>query len=107
MQIAQPYLLFLGDVTDPLAAKTARGIHQWRPEICLGQLRLTSETVSLGLTDMTLQQAQQQGAKTLVIGTANPGGVIPESWQSTLLEAAEMGLKLPRACINVFLNLRL
>ena len=48
MQIAQPYLLFLGDVTDPLAAKTARGIHQWRPEICLGQLRLTSETVSLG-----------------------------------------------------------
>ena len=94
MQIAQPYLLFLGDVTDPLAAKTARGIHQWRPEICLGQLRLTSETVSLGLTDMTLQQAQQQGAKTLVIGTANPGGVIPESWQSTLLEAAEMGFEI-------------
>ncbi|HCE3035513.1 TPA: DUF1611 domain-containing protein [Vibrio parahaemolyticus] len=94
MQIAQPYLLFLGDVTDPLAAKTARGIYQWRPEICLGQIRLTPETVSLGLTDMTLQQAQQQGAKTLVLGTANPGGVIPEAWQATLLEAAEMGFEI-------------
>ncbi|PFG57761.1 putative NAD-dependent epimerase/dehydratase family protein [Vibrio sp. ES.051] len=94
MQIAQPYLLFLGDVTDPLAAKTARGIHQWRPDICLGQLRLTSETVSLGLTDMTLQQAQQQGAKTLVIGTTNPGGVIPKTWQATLTEAAEMGFEI-------------
>lgn len=94
MSIAQPYLLFLGDVTDPLAAKTARGIQQWRPEICLGQLRLTDDTVSLGLTDMTLQAAQAQGAKTLVIGTANPGGVIPDSWQSTIMEAAEMGFQI-------------
>ncbi|MCV5902079.1 DUF1611 domain-containing protein, partial [Escherichia coli] len=60
----------------------------------LGQIRLTPETVSLGLTDMTLQQAQQQGAKTLVLGTANPGGVIPEAWQATLLEAAEMGFEI-------------
>ena len=94
MSIVQPYLLFLGDVTDPLAAKTARGIHQWRPEICLGQLRLTGDTVSLGLTDMTLQDAQTHGAKTLVIGTANPGGVIPESWQSTIMAAAEMGFEI-------------
>ncbi|RBQ30314.1 EBNA-1 nuclear protein, partial [Arcobacter sp. FW59] len=63
-------------------------------EICLGQLRLTGNTVSLGLTDMTLQQAQDQGAKTLVIGTANSGGVIPESWQPTILAAAEMGLEI-------------
>ncbi|MEZ8053827.1 N-acetyltransferase DgcN [Vibrio atlanticus] len=94
MSIAQPYLLFLGDVTDPLAAKTARGIHQWRPEICLGQLRLTGDTVSLGLMDMTLQEAQAQGAKTLVIGTANPGGVIPDSWLPTIMEAAEMGFEI-------------
>ena len=65
MSIAQPYLLFLGDVTDPLAAKTARGIHQWRPEICLGQLRLTEQAVPLGLADMTLQEAQAQGAKSM------------------------------------------
>ncbi|MGF1695772.1 DUF1611 domain-containing protein [Vibrio lamellibrachiae] len=94
MSISQPYLLFLGDVTDPLAAKTARGIHQWRPHVCVGQLRLTEETVSLGLNDLTLQEAQVQGAKTLVIGTANAGGVIPESWQETLTTAAEMGFEI-------------
>ena len=40
MEIARPYLLFLGDVPDALAAKTALGIVDWRPEWCLGQLRL-------------------------------------------------------------------
>src|SRR5438270_5537888 len=35
-----PYLLFIGDAPDQLAAKTADGIAFWRPEICLGQLRL-------------------------------------------------------------------
>ena len=38
--LAQPYLLFLGDAHDELAAKTARGIAHWRPEWCVGQWRL-------------------------------------------------------------------
>lgn len=41
MAIEQPYLLFLGDAPDQLAAKTARGIADWRPENCVGQLRFT------------------------------------------------------------------
>lgn len=94
MSIAQPYLLFLGDVTDPISAKTARGIALWRPDSCVGQLRLTEETVSLGLKDLSLQQAQELGAKTLVIGTANAGGVIPEAWRNTLIEAAKMGFEI-------------
>lgn len=94
MSIAQPYLLFLGDVTDPIAAKTARGIALWRPETCKGQLRLSEEAVSLDLPELSLQQAQEQGVKTLVIGTANAGGVIPESWQQTLIQAAEMGFNI-------------
>lgn len=106
MQIAQPYLLFLGDVTDPLAAKTARGIYQWRPEICLGQIRLTPATVSLGLTDMTLQQAQQQGAKTLVLGTANPKS-FPKPGKLPYLKRQKWDLKLHRACTNVWRNLLL
>ena len=77
MTIAQPYLLFLGDVSDPIAAKTARGIALWRPDSCIGQLRLTLETVSLGLEDLSLEQAKERGVKTLVIGTANAGGIIP------------------------------
>ncbi|WP_394128175.1 N-acetyltransferase DgcN [Vibrio hepatarius] len=94
MSIAQPYLLFLGDVTDPISAKTARGIALWRPDSCIGQLRLTDETVSLRLKDLSLQQAQDLGAKTLVIGTANAGGVIPETWRNTLIEAAKMGFEI-------------
>ncbi|USD61401.1 DUF1611 domain-containing protein [Vibrio sp. SCSIO 43140] len=94
MNIAQPYLLFLGDVTDPLAAKTARGIVQWRPQACLGELRLTEETVSLGLEALTLEQAKANGAKTLVIGTANSGGVIPRTWVETLITAANLGFDI-------------
>ena len=40
MDIKAPYLLFLGDAADQLAAKVAIGIKQWRPEKCVGQLRL-------------------------------------------------------------------
>ncbi|MGR5095274.1 N-acetyltransferase DgcN [Vibrio maritimus] len=94
MNIAQPYLLFLGDVTDPLAAKTARGIVQWRLQACLGELRLTEETVSLGLEALTLEQAKANGAKTLVIGTANAGGVIPRTWVETLITAANLGFDI-------------
>ncbi|WP_087025690.1 N-acetyltransferase DgcN [Thaumasiovibrio subtropicus] len=94
MQIVQPYLLFLGDVTDPLAAKTARGVYQWRPEACVGQLRLTEETVSLGIADLSLESAWAQGARTLLLGTANAGGVIPSHWLSTILAAMELGFNI-------------
>ena len=40
MELAKPYLLFLGDVHDQLAAKTAQGIVDWRPDWCVGQLQL-------------------------------------------------------------------
>ena len=40
MQIEHPYLLFLGDARDALAAKTGLGIVDWRPEWCIGQMRL-------------------------------------------------------------------
>jgi hypothetical protein len=38
MVIEPPYLIFLGDVPDALAAKTGLGIVDWRPEWCIGQL---------------------------------------------------------------------
>jgi len=40
MEIKKPYLLFLGDAQDPLAAKVAQGIKQWHPEYCAGQYRM-------------------------------------------------------------------
>ena len=40
MTIQQPYVLFLGDAPDPLAAKVAQGIKDWRPGISVGQITL-------------------------------------------------------------------
>lgn len=94
MQLRTPYLMFLGDAQDPLAAKTAAGIAYWRPDWCVGQLRLPRCEVDLGLPDMTLEEAVTEGAKTLVIGVANRGGTIPEDWLPTLAEALGRGMDL-------------
>ncbi|MDB5512535.1 MAG: hypothetical protein JWR08_2018 [Enterovirga sp.] len=92
MQINPPYLMFLGDVPDKLAAKTAYGIVDWRREWCLGQLRLPGCQADLGLPDMTVAQAAGQGVKTLVLGIVNAGGVLNESWVPAILEALEAGM---------------
>ena len=84
MKLRTPYLLFLGDAPDPLAAKTAAGVAHWRPESCIGQFRLPGCRADLGLPDLTLEEAAAKGAKTLVVGVANRGGVIAESWLPAL-----------------------
>ena len=94
MAIEQPYLLFLGDAPDQLAAKTARGIADWRPENCVGQLRFTDCRADVGLSDMSLDGAVAAGAKTLVVGVANRGGVFSESWMEVLEQALDQGLDL-------------
>ena len=80
MAIQQPYLLFLADAPDQLAAKTSRGIADWRPEYCVGQLRFTDCNADVGQPDMSLEDAVAAGAKTLVVGVANRGGVFSEAW---------------------------
>lgn len=92
--IERPYLLFLGDVQDELAAKTAHGIADWRPQWCVGQLRLPGCKASTGLPDVTLAQATAQGAKTLVVAVANSGGVLPDHWSSVIVEAIEAGMDI-------------
>ena len=64
MTIRTPYLLFIGDAPDQLAAKTADGIAFWRPEFCLGQLRLPGCKADLRLPDMTVEEAAAAGVKT-------------------------------------------
>lgn len=94
MKLATPYLLFIGDAHDQLAAKTAAGIAYWRPEQCVGQLRLPGCNADLGLSDVSVREAADKGAKTLVIGVANRGGVISPGWIPTLLDALEAGMDL-------------
>lgn len=92
MQLHPPYLLFLGDAADDLAAKTAAGVAQWRPDWCLGQLRLDGCRADLGLPDMTIEEAAAQGARTLIVGVANRGGVVSPAWKDTLKAALANGL---------------
>ena len=89
-----PYLLFLGDARDQLAAKTASGVAFWRADWCLGQIRLEGCKADLGLDDLSIAAAVERGARTLVIGVANQGGFIPENWTATMVEALERGLDI-------------
>lgn len=92
MELKKPYVLFLGDAPDDLAAKVAFGVAQWRPEQCVGQVRLAGCIPSLPMPEMTVAEAADNGAKTLVIGVANRGGEIPHVWHKALLEAAAIGM---------------
>ena len=90
--ISSPYLLYLGAATDPLSVKTARGVAEWRPGLCVGQRRLPGCGVTLGLQDMTVAQAAARGAKTMIIGEANAGGVLSAAAIPEIVAALEAGL---------------
>ncbi|MEM6712104.1 MAG: N-acetyltransferase DgcN [Pseudomonadota bacterium] len=91
-EIQKPYVVFLGDVPDALAAKTATGIVDWRPDWCVGQVRLPGCKADTGLPDVTISQAVSQGAKTFVIGAVNAGGKLPDHWVESIVSAIEAGL---------------
>jgi len=89
-----PYLLFLGDAPDQLAAKTAQGVRDWRPEFALGQMRLANCKADLGLPEMDIAQGWEAGARTLIIAAANRGGVMSDEWMPILTEALEKGFDI-------------
>jgi len=93
-ELPAPYLVFLGDTTEPAFAKTAFGLRDWARERCVGEWSCGAATVTAGLPVLTPAQARDRGARGLVIGVANFGGVIQESWIPSLLEALESGLDL-------------
>lgn len=88
----QPYLLFLGDGDNPGDAKTGSGIAHWLGETCLGQFRMESCSIDLGLKNMSIDEAVALGVKTLVVGVAPDGGKISHTWVPAILEALEKGL---------------
>ncbi|MEM9781949.1 MAG: N-acetyltransferase DgcN [Pseudomonadota bacterium] len=101
MSLKHPYVLFLGDAPDPLSAKVAQGIRDWRPDSSVGQIRLPGCQADMRLPDMSVTEAVAAGAKTLVIGVANRGGKISELWLDVLVEAMEAGLDLAAGLHNL------
>jgi uncharacterized NAD-dependent epimerase/dehydratase family protein len=92
--LPHPYLLFLGDTTEQRYAKTAFGLRDWAQDRCVGEWSCDGATVSTGLPRLTPKEARARGAKALVIGVANIGGVISDSWLPSLVDALESGLDI-------------
>src|SRR6202046_5911158 len=93
-ELPSPYLLFLGDTTEKSYAKTAFGLRDWAPDRCVGEWACGGATVSTDLPRLTPKEARARGARALVIGVANTGGVISDSWIPSLIEALESGLDI-------------
>jgi uncharacterized NAD-dependent epimerase/dehydratase family protein len=93
LDLPRPYLLFLGDVTEAGYAKTAFGLRDWAREQCVGELSFAN-AISVGLPQLTPAEARACGARSMVIGVANVGGRILDSWLPSLLEALAAGLDL-------------
>jgi uncharacterized NAD-dependent epimerase/dehydratase family protein len=92
--LPSPYLLFLGDTKNPAYAKTAFGIRDWAAEKCVGEFRCEGAEVTTGLPELSPAEARARGARSVVIGVANGGGVIPGSWIASLVEALHAGLDI-------------
>ena len=101
MSIKQPYVLFLGDAPDPLAAKVAQGIKDWRPWLSVGQITLPGCNADMDLQNISVKEAVSLGAKTLVIGVANRGGIISSKWMDVLKEAITAGLDIASGLHNL------
>lgn len=92
LELPQPYLLFLGDVPAAANAKTAFGLRDWAPERCVGEFGCAGLAITTGLPSLRPAEARARGARAMVIGVANAGGRILESWIPGIVEALEAGL---------------
>ncbi|MCF3932826.1 DUF1611 domain-containing protein [Acuticoccus sp. M5D2P5] len=92
MELERPYLLFLGDVPDALAAKTALGIVDWRRDWCVGQWRLPGCNADAKLPEMNAREAADKGARTMIVGVVNAGGKLPDHWVQSIVDGLDAGM---------------
>ena len=89
-----PFLLYLGNAPDDLAAKTARGLVQFRPEWCVGQFRGPDCRTTVHLPDMDFAEARAAGANTMIVGVANAGGRLGRDSIAHIVAALDAGMNL-------------
>jgi len=92
LSLKSPYLIFLGDIQEMVDAKTGAGLVQWCPEKVAGQFRFDDCSIDLGVADLSITQAAEQGVKSIVVGVAPTGGQISQRWIEVLALAAAAGL---------------
>ena len=94
LRLRTPYLVFLGDAANQDEAALGRLLADWRPEVCVGQLRHANCRADTGLPDMDVRQAIRTGARSLLVGTRPGDNGLRQAWESTLHHALESGLDL-------------
>ena len=93
IQLAHPYLLFLGDAADQLAAKRPLASPTGGPNSALVNSAFPTVTPT---SDCPTKPSPKPaaGARTLIIGVANRGGTISDLWRDTFLQAIDLGYDL-------------
>lgn len=94
VRLPQPYLLYLGGPADAAFAKTASGLRDWAPESCVGEFVSDGAATTVGLPRLTPPEARRAGARSVVIGVANIGGVVSRNWIAPLVQCLEAGLDI-------------
>lgn len=89
-----PFLLYLGNAADDLAAKTARGLVQFRPEWCVGQFRGPECRTTVHVPDMGFAEARAAGANTMIVGVANAGGRLGPDSVADIVAALDAGMNV-------------
>lgn len=92
--IPAPFLLYLGHSTDFVGIKTSRGLAEFRRDDCVGEFRHDDSPLTLGLPRMTIEEGAAAGAKTLVLGIANSGGVLGGDLVADAKAALEAGMNI-------------
>lgn len=86
--------------TEPVTAKTASCVIRYCPDEVVALLDATQQGKSskelLGVGDVPVvgSLADAPDAKTLLIGIANPGGILPPAWRKLIHEAIGRGMDI-------------
>src|SRR4051812_3292355 len=94
VMIPAPYLLYLGHSTDSIGIKTSRGLAAFRPEDCVGEFRHDDCPLTVGMPRMTIAEGAAAGARTLVLGIANSGGMMGGDLIDDAAAALEAGMNV-------------
>lgn len=85
--------------SNPLGAKTATCLLRYRPEDVIAVLdssqagKTTDEVFHVGgATPILSSLSSLESADSLFLGISPPGGILPPSWRSTILQAIDLGM---------------
>jgi uncharacterized NAD-dependent epimerase/dehydratase family protein len=83
---------------NPTRAKTASCVIRYCPDEVLALLdtaaagRTSRDLLNVGDVPIVGRLSEVPEARTLLVGVANPGGIIPDTWRTVIVEALERGM---------------